>query len=418
MNILLINHYAGSPLLGMEYRPYYMAREWKKAGHKVLIVAASNAHVRSKQFNLNQNYEKHSIEGIDYLILKTPEYHGNGLKRVLNMSSFIRRLYQYSAMISDEFKPDVVIASSTYPLDIYPAKKIADHSKAKLFFEVHDLWPLQPMEMGGYSKYHPYIIALQHAENYAYRNAFSVISIWPKALKYMVEHGLKPEKFFYIPNGIVIEEWDKNLEIPQEVYELIKKLKSQRKILMGYAGAHGIANALHSLVDAMGSLKKDNVELLLIGKGPEKEKLIQKANNLKLENIHFIPPVTKNQIPSLLDKLDILYIGLQNQPSFQYGMCPNKLIDYMMAGKPIIQSYKAGIDMVTEVGCGLTIEPENPEAIIKAVRNLISKSENELKVMGERGKSYCITNHDYKIIAPQFLEVLQGNMHIHIEESI
>jgi len=74
--------------------------------------------------------------------------------------------------------------------------------------------------------------------------------------------------------------------------------------------------------------------------------------------------------------------------------------------------------MVTEVGCGLTIEPENPEAIIKAVRNLISKSENELKVMGERGKSYCITNHDYKIIAPQFLEVLQGNMHIHIEESI
>ncbi|HSP86699.1 MAG TPA: hypothetical protein VLN45_01085, partial [Ignavibacteriaceae bacterium] len=136
MNILLINHYAGSPGLGMEYRPYYMAREWQKAGHKLLIIAASNAHVRTHQFKLSKNYEKHIIEGIDYLIFKTPEYQGNGFSRVLNMFSFVKGLYQNSKIISKEFKPDVVIASSTYPLDIFPAKRIANISKAKLFFEV------------------------------------------------------------------------------------------------------------------------------------------------------------------------------------------------------------------------------------------------------------------------------------------
>ena len=410
MNILLINHYAGSPLLGMEYRPYYMAREWEKSGHRVRIVAASNAHVRTRQFKLKQKYEKHKIEDIDFLILKTPEYHGNGLGRVLNMLTFVWRLYQHSKMISNEVKPDAVIASSTYPLDIYPAKKIADLSGAKLFFEVHDLWPLQPMEMGGYSKWHPYILILQHAENYAYRNSFSIISIWPKALDYMIMHGLKPEKFNYIPNGIVSDEWDRNHEIPNDLLLLIQKLKTQKKILLGYTGSHGIANALKSLLESMNILREEDVELLLIGGGPEKEKLIRIANTLKLKNVHFISRITKNQIPSLLNKLDLLYIGLQNQPSFLYGLCPNKLIDYMMAGKPIIQSYRAGLDMVSEVGCGLTVEPENPAEIAKAVKTLISKSPNELNEIGERGKKYCIANHDYKIIAPQFLNILQGNI--------
>ncbi|HSP86831.1 MAG TPA: hypothetical protein VLN45_01755, partial [Ignavibacteriaceae bacterium] len=83
--------------------------------------------------------------------------------------------------------------------------------------------------------------------------------------------------------------------------------------------------------------------------------------------------------------------------------------DYMMAGKPIIQSYKAGIDLVTEVECGLAIEPENSEAIYNSVKTLISKSERELKLMGERAKAFCINNFDYKIIAPQFLKILSSN---------
>ena len=154
-------------------------------------------------------------------------------------------------------------------------------------------------------------------------------------------------------------------------------------------------------------LEKDNVELLLIGHGTEKENLVKYANELKLQNVHFIIPVPKAIIASLLDKLDILYIGLQNQPLFQYGISPNKLIDYMMAGKPIIQAINAGNDMVSEAGCGVSIEPENAAAIADAVKYLISLPGNTLINMGQNGKTYCIANHNYKVLASKCLEVFK-----------
>jgi glycosyltransferase involved in cell wall biosynthesis len=407
MNILLINHYAGSPSFGMEYRPYYMANEWQKCGHNVLIVTASHSHVRSEQFQLKYSFKKYEIEGVNYLILKTPEYEGNTIRRVFNILTFVRLLFKYKKMLANEFKPDVVIASSTYPFDIYPAKKIAKICGAKLIFEVHDLWPLSPIEFGGYSKWHPYIMIVQKTENFAYKNSDKVISILPKAQEYMMKHGLKSNKFVHIPNGIIVDDWNVNRDIPDKIAGLIQTLKKQNKKLIGYTGSHGLANALYSLVDAMKILESENVDLLLIGHGPEKEKLIQQTKNLKLQNIHFINSIPKALIPSLLDKLDILYIGLQNRPTFQFGISPNKLIDYMMAGKPIIQAVKAGNDIVSEAGCGISIEPENPGAIADAVKYLISLPNNFLYEMGEKGKKYCIANHDYRILAKKFLEVLK-----------
>ena len=121
MNILLINHYAGSPAHGMEFRPYYLAREWVKVGHKVRIIAADFSHVRSHQpkrpFGTQASWNE-SIDGIDYQWFTTPEYSGNGVSRVRNIASFLGRVYFASRQISENFKPDVVIASSTYPMDI------------------------------------------------------------------------------------------------------------------------------------------------------------------------------------------------------------------------------------------------------------------------------------------------------------
>ena len=88
MNILLINHYAGSPQHGMEYRPYYLAREWVRAGHRVQIVAASYSHVRSRQPVIADEPVNETIEGIAYRWYPTPSYLGNGVGRVLNIWSF------------------------------------------------------------------------------------------------------------------------------------------------------------------------------------------------------------------------------------------------------------------------------------------------------------------------------------------
>lgn len=131
MNILLINHYAGSPYHGMEYRPYYFAREWLKAGHTVTIVASSFSHLRFQQPKCESSVTIKEIEDIQYIWLKTPEYRGNSFGRIHNMFSFAAQLRVKTLPIK---KPDIVIDSSTYPLTIYGANKIAGRYGAQLIF--------------------------------------------------------------------------------------------------------------------------------------------------------------------------------------------------------------------------------------------------------------------------------------------
>ena len=146
MNIVLVNHYAGSPSWGMEFRPYYMATEWVKSGHKVTVIASSFSHLRYKQPICKDKIVSTDIDGIRYIFLKTKAYHKNGFGRVINIIQFLKKLYfNYKSIIIEE--PDVIIASSTYPFDVWICKKIAKKYSCKLIFEVHDLWPLSLKEI-------------------------------------------------------------------------------------------------------------------------------------------------------------------------------------------------------------------------------------------------------------------------------
>lgn len=406
MNIILINHYAGSNDHGMEYRPFYLAREWVKLGHDVTIVAASFSHLRSKQPGVNGDSTVEFIEGIRYVWLKTPAYQGNGIGRILNMSSFIYQIFRQKKIVSEN-RPEVVIASSTYPLDIYPARYIAKAANAKLLFEVHDLWPLSPMELGGMSPWHPFIMIMQRAENFAYRVSDRIISMLPKADSHMREHGMASEKFSYVPNGIDVPEWQKSKDILLDQHsDIFEKLRNNGQFIVGYAGAHGLANALDSLIKAGELLKNQLISIVLIGQGPEKEKLEKLALEKKLDNIVFLPSVKKQSIPALLDKMDVLYIGLQKQSLFRFGISPNKLMDYMMAAKPVIHAIEAGNDLVEESGCGISVQSESPKEIAEAILKLKAISQSERKNMGENGKKYVIKNHDYKFLAKKFIDYI------------
>ena len=208
MNILLISHYAGAPQYGMEFRSYYMAREWVRQGHQVTVVGASFSHLRHHQPPTGEE----TLEGIHYLWLPTSTYEGNGLARVRTMFQFVAKVFRRSREFA-ALKPDIVIASSVYTFDLYPCRRIARLAHAKLVYEVHDLWPLSPMIIGGYSKWHPFIWLLQRGENYAYRHCDMVVSIIDKSFPHMQRHGLTPDRFCCIPNGYLPEEWVKNGEV-------------------------------------------------------------------------------------------------------------------------------------------------------------------------------------------------------------
>jgi len=406
MNILLINHYAGSQELGMEYRPFYLAREWIKMGHDVTILASSFAHIRSSQPEVKKDLQENIHEGIRYVWLKGPKYTGNGFGRVRNMFYFIFKLWRNARKISKRYKPDLVIASSTYPSDNYPAHKIAKISSAKYIYEVHDLWPLSPMELGSMSKKHPFIRIMQHGENYAYRHADHVISILPKTKEYMQSHGLDPVKWHYIPNGISLEEWENTLDIPDDIRKQIDDIKAGGNKIIAYTGSIGIANALDNLILAADRLRNESIAFIIVGKGPEEKRLKNLCAEKSLDNVYFLNPVPKRSIPVLLDMFDILYIGLQHQPLFRFGISPNKLIDYMMSSKPVIQAIDAGNDIVKEAKCGISVEPENPELLSQQIMYLLGRSEDELIQMGISGKNFVLQNHLYSKLASDFLNVL------------
>lgn len=403
MNILLINHYAGSPEMGMEYRPYYFAREWKKLGHNVLIVSASFHHLRSNQ-PIGNGYME--IEGVDYLILKTPKYRGNGIGRIMNILFFVIRLMCRSKNISLNFKPDVVIASSTYPSDIYPARKIAKHSNAKLVFEVHDLWPLSPMLLGGYAKNHPFIRVLQHGENYACKYTDHLISMLPGTKPHFIQHGLKEEKWAYVPNGIDPALYERSTSLDEQTGLLIKEIKSRYKYLAIYAGSHGIANSLDTILDAAMYNGLEDLAILLVGQGPEKERLQNKAKEMGVKNIFFCDPVPKQSMPDLLGHADMLLIAWNKSPLYKFGISPNKIFDYMMAMKPVVHATDAINDIVKEAGCGISVQPENPEELGQAIQAIMQLRDADRQEMGRLGNEYVLKNHTYSCLSNEFLKYI------------
>ena len=408
MNILLINHYAGSPQHGMEYRPHYLAREWVRAGHRVQVVAASFSHVRSRQPSVAADPVDELIDGIAYRWLPTPAYAGNGLGRVRNIWAFLRRLWHEAPALVRAVQPDVVIASSTYPMDIWVARRIARLSRAKLVYEVHDLWPASPIELSGMSPWHPFILLCQKAENDAYRDADVVVSMLPRVADHMQQHGLDLSKLHIVPNGVSLDEWQaEGVPLAADLQTQLDALKAPGRTLVGYAGSHGLPNALDVLLDAAALVRHEPFVFVLVGGGHEKARLAQRVASENLHHVHLFAPIPKAQIPALLAQFDIAYIGWQRVPIYRFGIAPNKLMDYMMAGRAVLHSVEAGNDPVAEARCGITVAAESPGAVAQGLRQLAARTPGERRAMGERGRAFVLAHHTYPVLAQRFIEALE-----------
>jgi len=353
-----------------------------------------------------------SIDGIDYVWLAAPPYRGNGAGRLRNMGAFLWRLAAAGTQLAHTVRPDAVIASSTYPLDIWPAARIARLAGARLVHEVHDLWPLSPMELGGYSARHPFIRLLQAAEDFACRRADAIVSILPKVRPHLEAHGMAPHKLHLVPNGVDPAEWqDPPAPLPARLDADLDGLRQQGRFIVGYAGTHGVANALGTLLDAARRLRGHPVAFVLVGGGPDKPALEHARAALGLDNVHFFDPVAKAQVPALLARFDVAYIGWRRQPLYRFGISPNKLLDYMMAECPVLHAVDAGNDSVREAGCGVTVAPDDPHAIADAVLALRALAPDARLALGRCGRAHALANHTYPVLGQRFLTALAGDRH-------
>lgn len=397
---------------GMEYRPYYLAKEWIKMGHNVSIIAAEFSHLRRKNPRVTEDFERREIDGINYYFFKTVKYTHNGGKRALSMCEFSSKLWKAAEKIATVINPQVVVASSTYPLDNYPANRIAKFAKCGKVYEIHDMWPATLIELGGLSPKHPFVKLLQAAEDYGYKNSDAVVSLLPFAKNYMVQHSLEPDRFNYIPNGISVADWQHPDKLPQKHAEVLADLKDKGKLIVCYFGGHALSNALDTILDSAKLVSDPNIVFCLVGDGAEKRRLIERKNNESIDNVIFLPPVPKMSVPNLLKCVDVICICGKGTGLCKFGVGLNKLYDSMMSGTPILLSFDIPNDEVKSTGCGISVPGDRPECIADAVNEFASMDCSARERMGALGQKAVLAKHDYRVLANEFLSVIEHCAHI------
>ena len=195
-NIWIINEYAGSPHHGMEYRHYYMGRKLKEFGYEVTIISSTYSHL----FKKCPEPSLENVGGVNYLWLRTFNYgKAHNKKRVLKWFVFSFKLFFLRLSLE---RPSVIIVSSMAPFPIIPAYLISKMSKAKLIFEVKDIWPLSLVEIGGFELTNPLIKFMSLIEKFALVKSNVIVSNLQNYGKHIKEVLGKNKEFTWISNGV------------------------------------------------------------------------------------------------------------------------------------------------------------------------------------------------------------------------
>lgn len=401
-NILIINEYAGSLEYGMTFRHYYLAKEFIKQGHSVTIVTASYSHFLKKFPQMDGKiYKLENIDGIDYLWIKVVKYSESfDKRRVFKWFEFMSKLFFISKAIHT--KPDVIICSPTAPFSILPAYFLSKKHKAKLIFEVRDIWPLTLVEIGGFSTKHPLVKLMSWCERFALKNSDTIVSNLQNYTQHIKNVGIN-RKAQWISNGIDLDEMNNIEALDVEV----KNRVPSDKFIVGYTGKLGVSNAVEYLIDAAQKLQNNNnIYFVIVGSGQKEEELKERA--LNLSNVIFIDPIPKVQVQSMLSLFDVCYIGWNKEQIYNFGVSPNKLFDYMYSEKPIIHAISTPKDIVRLSECGLSVQAEDATEIKKAVMSLYEMSESKRKELGSNGKEYVLNNFTYKKLSKKYINIING----------
>jgi glycosyltransferase involved in cell wall biosynthesis len=177
-----------------------------------------------------------------------------------------------------------------------------------------------------------------------------------------------------------------------------------------YAGAHGLANRLEVVLEAAHRLEREGwgerIRFRLVGDGPEKPALVARTRLLGLKSVIFEDPVTKYDIYRTLQEADAFLMMLAYSPVFQWGVSPNKLFDFMAAARPVLFGVKTAFNPVQEAEAGITVPPEDSEALANAIKHLAEMSPEQRWAMGLRGRRYVEEHHAFARLGGRLEEVL------------
>ena len=399
--VWVINMTAGKPDSGWGERHFYFSKFWIKKGYDVKIISGSYNHLFHNQPTIDSNKKitlEKVEEGITFCWVKIPKYDGGSIFKLWSMIVFAFKVLSLKTKILG--KPEVILVSSMPIFPIISGWYLKKKLKAKkLLFEIRDLWPLTPMYLKGYSKWHPMILIMAWVEKFGYKKADKIVSLLPNAHSYINKISKDESKFCWIPNGI-----DETLLIKEQLPTSISKQIPSNKFVIGYTGTMGMANALEYLIEASILLKNNkDMHFVFVGDGYLKDKLREQVKGNT--NITFISKINKNQVQHMLTFFDICFVGRNKTPLFDYGVSSNKFFDYMLAKKVIISSSNKIKDPVELSGSGLIVEPENGKAIVDGIIKIYNYSAKEREEIAIKGYNYVKEYHNFKYLSDLYLKL-------------
>ncbi|WP_117880657.1 glycosyltransferase family 4 protein [Aureibaculum luteum] len=392
--IWYISKYAGIPAKGGPARQYLFSKHFALKGFKTILISSNSNGFQ--YLNFNDEYALFEKPLFKHYVLKGPKINlGFNIKRIYTWFLFEYRLLKFlkKQHIS---KGDTVIVSSLSILTFRSGVRLKKKYDINLIIEVRDIWPQSLIELKNLSKKNPFVHVLSSIEKKAYKNADFIVGSMGNLGEHikLVAPG-NEHKFRYIPMGLDPEVLGKT--------EVKINLESQ-DFIVGYAGSIGIANKIDLILDAAYILKDiSNIKFKILGDGVLKTQFMEKYSHLK--NVEFLPSVEKSKVNSFLQSCHILLNPWEDKPIYNYGVSPNKWIDYMYAERPIIIPFNGFKNIINEADCGEFIEANNPELFAKTILKYSNLPKKELLAMGKRGKKYLEDNLTYEKLSNLYIEL-------------
>jgi glycosyltransferase involved in cell wall biosynthesis len=359
MRIIYIHQYFRTPEEGGAIRSWHLANALATEGHDVMVITSHNALSEIRQ-----------LGNIKVCYIQVSYDNSFGIRK--RIQAFLSFFYKAFKFILSEKKPDLLFATST-PLTVGVLALLLKKVKGiPYYFEVRDLWPLVPEEMGIISN--PLLLKTAYSfEKSIYQNARRIIALSPSMEAYISERIKEKEKLLCIPNFADCEFFTTEKNLPSERYpQLIDKF------VIGYFGAAGKANDLLQLAKAAHYLKASGITKVvfwIMASGSELKRLKNFAQQHELDSMVFSDYLDKESIRKALTYCDASYVSYADYPSLWTGS-PNKFFDSIAAGKLVILNFGGWLkEVVEDYHCGFYYDRRRPEQFWQKLEPFLSNAE-------------------------------------------
>lgn len=385
--VWIINHYATNTYFDKNGRHYCLAKYLKRAGYQVTIFCASTVHNSAENVDTEgKGYTIKESDGIPYIFLKTDTYSGNGKQRIKNMVQFYKRMFSVGkSIIECQGSPDVILASSVHPLALVAGIKIAGKLDIPCICEVRDLWPESLIAYGIVSRNSPIASMLYVLEKWIYKRADKLIFTMEGGAQYVKDRGWEKkvnlDKIEYITNGVDLELF---LENQSKYIYADDDLDNQDIFTAVYTGSVRQANGLRILIDVAELLSERDktIKILVFGEGDCRQDYIKLCQAKGLKSIKFIGFVEKKFVPSILEKASMTLLNGSEDINkvAKYGISPNKLFEYVGAGKPILcNMIENQFGLIEKNGFGISQPMNSAEEYCDAILSIKEAVEKQDK---------------------------------------